>query len=207
MTTRSSLLAACLLFSSAIQAAAQTNATLEHSIAAPPVGAQTGGALGYSVAVSPSYTVVGAPFDDLLATDSGAVKVFDSATNALVFVLLNPDPAATDNFGYSVAISGTRVVVGAYLDDTGAPDAGSAYVYDLSGPTPTTPIAILNNPDPADGDFFGAAVAISGTRVVVGAYSDNTGAANAGRAYVYDLNSASPDGASIYVEQSRRGTG
>ena len=72
-------------------------------------------------------------------------------------------------FGYSVAISGTRVVVGANGDDTGASDAGSAYVYDLSGGTPTVPVATLNNPGPAASDYFGNSVAISGTRVVVGA--------------------------------------
>ena len=56
-----------------------------------------------------------------------------------VATLNNPGPAAGDQFGKSVAISGTRVVVGAYADDTGATDAGSAYVYDLSSGTPTVP--------------------------------------------------------------------
>ena len=65
--------------------------------------------------------------------------------------LNNPGPAEGDQFGESVAISGTRVVVGAIRDDTGATDAGSAYVYDLSSGTPTVPVATLNNPGPAAG--------------------------------------------------------
>jgi hypothetical protein len=82
-----------------------------------------------------------------------------------VATLTNPSPALSDYFGSSVAISGTRVVVGAYGDDAGAANAGSAYVYDLSSGTPTVPIATLTNPSPAGNDYFGYSVAISGTRV------------------------------------------
>ena len=52
-----------------------------------------------------------------------------------VATLNNPGPAANDEFGRSVAVSGTRVaVVGAYQDDldTARFDKGSAYV--LCGP-------------------------------------------------------------------------
>lgn len=90
-----------------------------------------------------------------------------------------------------MAISGTLVVVAAALDNTGASDAGSAYVYDLSSGSPTLPVATLNNPSPAASDSFGASVAISGTRVAVGAYLDDTGASDAGSVYVYDLVSVS----------------
>src|SRR5439155_508584 len=111
---------------------------------------------------------------------------------ALLHVIPNPSPAFYDYFGYSVAISGTRVVVGAYHDETGANDAGSAYVYDLSSETPTLPVMTLSNPSPAAYDYFGYSVAISGMRVVVGVYYDETGAIDAGIAYVYDLGSTTP---------------
>ena len=84
------------------------------------------------------------------------------------------------------------MIVGAYTDDTGASNAGSAYVYDLSSNTPTVPIVTLNNPTPAVDDFFALSVAISGTRVVIGASNDDTGASEAGSVYVYDLSSATP---------------
>jgi hypothetical protein len=170
----------------------QAQDTLQHSIAAPPVGAQSSAQLGYSVATNGNLIVVGAPFDDLRGVDSGVVKVFDSSTGALLHVISNPSPAANDQFGYSVGISGTRVVVGARWDDTGATDTGSAYVYDLSSGTPTVPVATLNNPGPAANDEFGYSVGISGTRVVVGAYRDDTGAIDAGSAYVYELSSGTP---------------
>jgi hypothetical protein len=174
------------------QLRAQAPDTLQRTIPAPPVGAQSGGALGFAVAVDGELTVVGAPFDDLQATDSGVVKVFNSDTGQLLYVLPNPSPALEDRFGWSVAISGTRVVVGARFDDTGVSDAGSAYVYDLSSGTPTVPVATLNNPAPANFDQFGTSVAISGTRVVVGARFDDTGAVDTGSAYVYNLSSGTP---------------
>jgi hypothetical protein len=117
----------------------------------------------------------------------------DSSAPSVPVVTLSNGPAANDQFGTSVAISGSRMVVGAYLDDIGATDAGSAYVYDLSSGTPTVPLATLNNPGPAEEDRFGNSVAISGTRVVVGAYLDDTGATDAGSAYVYDLSSGTPN--------------
>ena len=151
---------------------------------------------GISVGISGTLVVVGTyGDDDSGAVDAGSAYVYD-LTNATpsvpVFTLNNPTPALSDLFGYSVAISGMRVVVGAFRDDTGATDAGSAYVYDLSSATPTAPMATLNNPSPSNGDQFGNAVAISGTLVVVGAFSDSVDFSADGSAYVYDLSSATP---------------
>lgn len=187
---RASVLAGLLSITGA--ALAQVPDTLIHNIPAPLVGVQTSAVLGSSVAVDGGYTVAGAPYDDIGGEDSGVVKVFNSTTGALVFVIPNPSPATNDQFGFSVAISGTRVVVGTQNDDTGATDAGSAYVYDLSSVTPTVPVATLNNPGPTAGDYFGWSVAISGTRVLVGAASDDTGASGSGSVYVYDLSSGTP---------------
>ncbi len=43
------------------------------------------------------------------------------------------DAAANDNFGVSVAVSGDTAVIGAYLDDDGGSDSGSAYVFTRTG--------------------------------------------------------------------------
>ncbi|HSH37696.1 MAG TPA: Ig-like domain repeat protein, partial [Chthoniobacterales bacterium] len=158
-------------------------------------GPAAGDQFGSSVAISGLRAVVGAPLDDTGANNSGSAYVYDVSGGkpaVPVATLNNPGPAATDEFGFSVAISGTRVVVGAHFDDAGATDAGSGYVYDLSSGTPTVPLATLNNPGLESGDFFGISVAVSGTRVVVGARSDDTGAVNAGSVYVYDLSSPTP---------------
>jgi len=149
----------------------------------------------YSVAISSTRVVVGAPEDDTGAPNAGSAYVYDIASTtptAPVATLTNHSPASNDYFGFSVAISGARVVVGAPQDDTGATDSGSAYVYDLDSATPAMPVAILNNPDPASADRFGWMVAISGDYVVVSVPLDATKMIGAGSAYVYDLASTTP---------------
>ena len=139
--------------------------------------------------------IVGAHRNNIGSLPAGSAYIYDLSSitpNVPVTTLNNPTPAAGDSFGGSVAISGTRVVVGAHMDDTGATDSGSAYVYDLTRGIPSIPIATLNNPGPAVGDRFGGSVAIFGRRVVVGAHQDDTGGTDAGAAYVYDLGSATP---------------
>src|SRR5205807_6853147 len=83
-------------------------------------------------------------------------------------------------------------LVGELPDTTGATDAGTAYVYDLSSATPTVPLTTLNNPTPGAQDRFGQCVAITGTRVIVGAPGDDTGTTDAGSAYLYDVAGAEP---------------
>jgi hypothetical protein len=151
---------------------------------------------GHAVAISGSRVVVGSGSAVGGLAYAGRVHIYDLASPNPQLPLLsldNPSPGEYDQFGHSVAIDGDRVVVGAWLDDHGAPDAGVAYVYDLSSATPQVPAATLVNPDPQAGDGFGVAVAVSGERVVVAAYLDDGGAPDAGRAYVYDLDSPQPD--------------
>src|SRR5205823_1676003 len=127
-------------------------------------------------------------------SNAGSAYVYDlaSATPTVPTTRLNnPVPTGDHNFGCSVALSGTRLVVGAYGEPSGA-SAGSAYLYDLTSATPTVPVATLHDPGLAPSDYFGISVAISGTRMVAGAYGDATGAAHAGAAYVYDLSSGTP---------------
>lgn len=153
----------------------------------------TGDQFGRAVSVSGSRIVVGSPYDGTGGSYAGSAYVFDlnSATPTVPVLTLN-NATAIDYFGWSVAISGTRIIVGAYLNDTGASDAGRAYVYDLTSATPAVPVVTLNNPTPQSNDFFGYAVAMDGARAVVGAYQDNTGANQTGSVYVYDLNGATP---------------
>ncbi len=80
-------------------------------------------------------------------------------------------PAANDNFGYSVGLSGNTAILGAWKDDhpgmQGA-DAGSAYIFrNQSGVW--SQIDKLVPADSSSGDSFGSSVAISGSTAVVGA--------------------------------------
>jgi FG-GAP repeat protein len=95
-----------------------------------------------------------------------------------------------DFLGFSVAVAGDRVVVGAPLDDLGADfNQGSAYVFakGASGWPSATEIAKLTASDAAPGDRLGSSVAISGDEVVAGAPLDDVGAnADQGSAYVFE---------------------
>jgi hypothetical protein len=150
---------------------------------------------GQYVAISDSRVVVGAPYDDDQSANAGAVYVYDIAglNNPLpVMVLYNPEPTAFDYFGSALAVSGSRLVVGARGDDFAASSAGSAYVYDLTRTNPTQPVARLRNPDPEAVDEFGGAVTVAGSLVAIGANKDNTGAVDAGSAYVFNLAAPNP---------------
>lgn len=124
------------------------------------------------------------------ASSPGKVYLYQlsSAEAALLAVLESPKPVSEDDrFGYSVSIVGQRLIVGAPGDDTGGTDAGRVYCYQL-GPKAEisdSPV-ILQNPAPASGAHFGAAVAAFGAgQVLVGAPGDQTDGPGTGRAFVY----------------------
>ncbi|MFT3746494.1 MAG: carboxypeptidase regulatory-like domain-containing protein [Pyrinomonadaceae bacterium] len=95
------------------------------------------------------------------------------------------DGIAGDQFGGSVAISGTTVIVGANGGAATASGAGAAYVYVLSNGAWTLQQKLTANDGEAD-DAFGTYVAISGDTAVVGAYGDRVGTnVNQGSAYVF----------------------
>ncbi|UZR30870.1 FG-GAP repeat protein [Methylococcus mesophilus] len=141
---------------------------------------------GWSVSISDDTAVVGAYGDDSPATDAGSAYVFTRSGSAWTqqAKLVAGDPAADDRFGYSVSVSGDTAVVGAYWDDSPLFNAGSAYVFTRSGATWTQQAKLVAS-DPAESDWFGSSVSISGNTAVVGAYSDDSPATNAGSAYMY----------------------
>jgi hypothetical protein len=154
--------------------------------------ASDGGAsdnFGYSVGVSGDTAVAGSRLDDTPAgTDAGSAYVFvlSGALWTQQAKLTASDAAASDQFGYSVAVSGDTAVVGTPLDSVPAGgQAGSAYVFVRSG-TVWTQQAKLTASDGAFGDQFGWAVAVSGDTAVVGARFDDTQAGTgAGSAYAF----------------------
>lgn len=89
--------------------------------------------------------------------------------------IANPNPTEDGYFGFSVGVSGARVVVG---DTT---DNGEAYVYTGGGSTWTATARFTGSYANSD---FGEAVAISGNTIVVG---DQRYDNSAGRAFVYQF--------------------
>ncbi|MEM6551064.1 MAG: PEP-CTERM sorting domain-containing protein [Planctomycetota bacterium] len=73
-------------------------------------------------------------------------------------------------------------MVGAWLDDDGGSNSGSAYLFDT---TTGNQIGKLTAFDVAATDLFGYSVGISGTTTVVGALFDDDAGGNSGSAYLF----------------------
>jgi len=136
---------------------------------------------GLLVSISEKYILIGTHQDNTGAENAGSAYLFDTSGN-LLHTYNNPTPEFDDQFGISVSVLGDYVLVGAFGDNTGASNAGSAYLFDTSGNLLHT----YNNPTPEGGDEFAFSLSISGNNVLVGGYRDNTGAKNAGSAYLFD---------------------
>jgi len=140
---------------------------------------------GDSISLYQDTLVVGADGDDTGANGAGSVYIYirTGSTWTLQQEINNPVPVTNDNFGWLVSLYQDTLVVGTGGDDTGAEDAGSCYVYTRAGSTWTLQQKI-NNPTPAEYDYFGYPVSLYENTLAVGAY-DDTGAEDAGSVYVY----------------------
>ncbi|MCD4750143.1 MAG: PQQ-binding-like beta-propeller repeat protein [Thermoanaerobaculales bacterium] len=149
---------------------------------------------GLSVSVSGDTAVVGAYGHDAAASGAGAAYVFQKDHGAPdewgeVKKLLAGDAQASDFFGYSVAVDGDIAVVGAYGEDGPGFSSGAAYIFSRNEGDPDNwgEVAKIVADDGAGSDYFGWAVAVSGTTAVVGAKGHDTqGLSSAGAAYVFE---------------------
>jgi FG-GAP repeat len=147
-----------------------------------------GDQFGSSVAISARRIVVGAFGDDGAGDQSGSAYVFTAVRSSTYreSKLTAFDGAAFDAFGWSVAVAGRTVVVGAPFDDDAADWSGSAYVYRLDRSGGGYDSAKLVASDAAHGDEFGWSVATSGPRIVVGApVNDLAEPLHSGAAYLF----------------------
>jgi uncharacterized repeat protein (TIGR01451 family) len=141
---------------------------------------------GFSLAIDGATVVVGAPFHDGGAGNSGEAYAFVQSSDGWreQMRLRASDGAADDEFGSSVAVSGSTVAVGARAADAGGlRDSGKVYVYERSGPGWNE---VAHFAGEAAGDRFGVAAALSGDRLVIGALLH----AGKGAAYLYERQSS-----------------
>ena len=144
---------------------------------------------GTDVGIDGEWAIVGAPFDDDVASNSGAVYVHrwdSSAGQWLEFQKLTAsDGSANSWFGWSVAISGETLIVGARQHDAISSDAGSAYVFEFDG-SGWVEAEILVGSQQTANDEFGVDVALDGDIAAVGAWLDDHAATNSGAVYVFE---------------------
>lgn len=127
---------------------------------------------GFSVAISGTTAVVGARAAN---NSKGSAYIFGRVTSPSVnwvqkTKLVATDAATTGSFGFSVALSGTTAVVGSPFSSVGAnSNQGATYVFGQASDVSWPQKAKLVASNGAGFDFFGVAVSISGTNLLVGA--------------------------------------
>ena len=149
-------------------------------------------AFGRSIALSDTRIVVGGPECNVQGDRAGSAYVFDINGTQLA-KLYAPDAQSYDYFGYSIAVSDTRIVVGTRwnVHDDGDPEnhphnnlKGAAYVFDTNGNFIKTlqpnDLSAANSAGQG-GAKFGYSVACSNGRIVVSCR-------NVGSVYVFDDN-------------------
>lgn len=152
-------------------------------------GVQAAGAaeLGWSCDLDGDTAIVGAPSDTTSGVVAGAAYVYRRSGSQWVReAQLVADFQQAVGFGLSVAVSGTRVAVGAPFE--GYPSfigPGYVYVYERDLLGNWVLVAQLTGSDSASGDEFGFDVALDGDVLFVGASHDDDLGSASGAAYVF----------------------
>jgi FG-GAP repeat len=139
---------------------------------------------GAAIAISGTLLAVGAPFKEGRALSEGSVYIYSFVKGKwqLDATLQAPDADYGDLFGFSVALSGDVLAVGARDDEAGPlAKAGSAYIFRRS-PKGWTFDAKLTSPYPEILGLFGGEISVSGNLLAVGARGEGR---NAGRVHLY----------------------
>lgn len=188
---------------------------------------------GFSIAIDGNIMVIGAPYHDYDSAgdnkldDAGAAYVFYKNTGGtdnwgFVKKLVGKGTngrMASDNFGFSVGLSGDVIVIGANeqnYDSAGGNamgNSGAAYVfYRNSGGTDNWGFVKKLTGKGTNGraatDNFGNAVAIDGDIIAVGAFNqdyDDVGSSsstNSGAIYVFNKNSGGTDNWGIVAKRT-----
>ena len=144
--------------------------------------------LGFSVAAADGSVAIGAKDSNRAgAVQSGAVVVFardpDGAWRQSD-VLTSHEAEAGDNFGFSIALSGKFLAVGAPFSTVHGVQTGAVYIFERNIDGHWTESAILSPPHGHAFDLVGYSIAIDGERIIIGAFQ--AGDEHQGAAFVYE---------------------
>jgi hypothetical protein len=145
--------------------------------------------LGSGVAISGDFALAGAPGTEVDGVPrAGAAYAFQSSGSDWDSVaparLTAPDPVSEDWYGWSVAVHNDFVLVGCFMSDVFAQDAGAVYLYGLNTGNSWNLVDIISTDTPASGDNLGMDVAVNADYAVVGA-TDLNNSPESGAVYVF----------------------
>lgn len=185
-------------------------------LSAPALAA--GDSFGQTVSISGNWVAVGAPNADVSPNpNAGRIYVYESAGNlpglpgnTFTFrqTLLDPLPRPNHQFGLAVALDGTQLVAGTpSAVVTGLGRVSRTTLFRRQASNTWTEIQSSVSRDPGADEHFGAAVAISGEWLFVGAPQDmNNSGDFGGAAYALNLWASGPIG-EVYCVAAINSTG
>lgn len=137
--------------------------------------------LGSSVSISGQYALVGTRRGN---GGTGSAYIFERRNDGWheQAKLLASDGREGDEFGMSVALSGEVALVGARSHNS----RGAVYVFKKEGGV-WNEITKIEMPDGGENAWFGAAVALDGEHILVGAPKENIVGLASGAAYIFEL--------------------
>ncbi len=146
-----------------------------------PEDPQPGQEFGFSLDMSNTTLVVGAPGDNTNGQRAGAAYTFDLSTLQQQHKLFPEYAFEYMNFGQDIAINQTTIAVGSSYSGPGIQNT-NAYAFDaITGEQ----IVRLRNTSPTGTSEFGDAVGINDHRVFVGDSNDDQSGSNAGAVFEY----------------------
>ena len=155
------------------------------------------GQFGCSCSITSTNLVVGAYLETNTYNYAGAAYVFtlSKSTWGSQTRLVSPYPTLGGNYGYSCAISGNYLVIGAFNETTnGLIGAGAAYGYSLSSSTWSAIPQRLTSSTPVAYQYFGTSCVMSESNnyLLIGSYLEYVNMnSKTGSAYAYYISSAS----------------
>ncbi len=158
--------------------------TFEQVLRIVPDDRAIGDHFGHVGGISGGVAIIGRSDDRDSPDGSGSAYLYEVPSGRLIRKLLPEDDIQDNDFGSSCDISGSIAIVGARGRYNDHP--GSVYLFDT---TTGKQLARIVSDHPTATDRFGAAVAIDGTTVIVGARGDDEADHLAGAAYLYDVRS------------------
>ena len=141
---------------------------------------------GIAVGLYNERAIVGADVESSTLDKAGAAYVLEQIPWGAETKIVSSDLEAYDRFGYNVDVSGDRVVVGAYLEDSNGINAGAAYIFNRSGAT-CIQQAKIQPSDANSNDSFGYNVAIDGDYAAIGAHLVDGDGTDRGAVYVFTV--------------------
>ncbi len=151
----------------------QSGWNAEQQLIAPD--GMSGDGFGFSLAMDGQRILVGAPGNDSAGAQSGAGYVYRLGGGGWLLEGKLAPPAAGGLAGISVALDGDYAVLGAPTTRVGNNALqGAAHVFAWNGRNWVFEQTLVA-PDGAANDLFGSAVALAGSRLVIGAPDDSDG--------------------------------